>query len=159
MDLALRDLDAALDLDRDADGQLTWGEVQAARSAIDAYALGGLALAGCAAGFSVQEFGLERRADGVYAALHLQAPCALGLGAALRYTLLGEVDPMHRALLKTTRGQQASEVSLLHPRQPSHWMTPAAPASAQPVRAEPLTPVQALGTPSPPASGWRACTT
>ncbi len=33
----LRDLDAALDLDGDGDGRLTWGEVKAAWPAIDAY--------------------------------------------------------------------------------------------------------------------------
>ena len=38
-DIALRDLDVALDLDSDADGKLTWGEVRAAWPRIEAYAL------------------------------------------------------------------------------------------------------------------------
>ena len=38
-DIALRDLDAAIDLDADGDGRLTWREVRTAWPAIDAYAL------------------------------------------------------------------------------------------------------------------------
>ncbi|MBH9576618.1 HupE/UreJ family protein [Inhella proteolytica] len=124
VDLALRDLDATLDLDANADGQLSWGEVQAAQPAIERYALAGLRLQGCAAGFSPKGFGLERRADGVYAALQLQAPCHIGVGAVLRYTLLGELDPTHRALLRLSREQKEPELSLLHPLQPSEWLEP-----------------------------------
>src|ERR1700749_3139230 len=46
-DIALRDLDIALDLDSDDDGKLTWGEVKAAWPRIEAYALPRLAIAGC----------------------------------------------------------------------------------------------------------------
>ena len=42
-DIALRDLDVALDLDADGDGKLTWGEVRAAWPRIEAYALPRLA--------------------------------------------------------------------------------------------------------------------
>ena len=38
-DIALRDLDFALQLDRDGDGQLTWGEIRAQHAQIAAYAL------------------------------------------------------------------------------------------------------------------------
>ncbi|WP_374433985.1 HupE/UreJ family protein [Inhella sp.] len=158
VDLALRDLDAALDLDANADGRLSWGEVQAAQPAIERYALAGLRLQGCAAGFSPQGFGLERRADGVYAALRLQAPCSIGVGAVLRYTLLGELDPTHRALLRIEREQQATELSLLHPLQPSEWLE----ARTQPrlqAQLEPRTqPLQAVALPAErPASVsfWR----
>ncbi|MGZ5132098.1 MAG: HupE/UreJ family protein, partial [Caldimonas sp.] len=37
-DIALRDLDIALDLDTDGDGKLTWGEVKAAWPRIESYA-------------------------------------------------------------------------------------------------------------------------
>ena len=47
-DIALRDLDVALDLDSDADGKLTWGEVRAAWPRIEGYALPRLAIDGCA---------------------------------------------------------------------------------------------------------------
>ena len=46
-DIALRDLDAALDLDLDGDGRLTWGEVKTAWPRIEAYALERLRIEGC----------------------------------------------------------------------------------------------------------------
>src|SRR5947208_9649415 len=74
-DIALRDLDVALDLDSDADGKLTWGEVRAAWPRIEAYAMQRLAIQGCplvAAGRS-----LERRNDGAYAVIQLASACTL----------------------------------------------------------------------------------
>ena len=68
-DIALRDLDVALDLDSDADGKLTWGEVRAAWPRIESYALQRLAIEGCP--LAAVDRGLERRNDGAYAVLHL----------------------------------------------------------------------------------------
>ncbi|MGH8327635.1 MAG: HupE/UreJ family protein, partial [Steroidobacteraceae bacterium] len=45
-DIALRDLDFVLGIDSNHDGQITWGEVQAHRRAIEDYALARLALKG-----------------------------------------------------------------------------------------------------------------
>ena len=47
-DIALRDLDAAIDLDANDDGKLTWGEVKAAWPRIQTYALARLTIQGCA---------------------------------------------------------------------------------------------------------------
>src|ERR1700712_3484089 len=38
-DIALRDLDVALDLDTNADGKLSWGEVKAALPRIESYSM------------------------------------------------------------------------------------------------------------------------
>src|SRR4051812_37558932 len=46
-DIALRDLDVALDLDADADGKLTWGEIRTAWPRIEAYATARLSIEGC----------------------------------------------------------------------------------------------------------------
>jgi hypothetical protein len=43
-DIALRDLDYTLGLDRDGDGAITWGEVRAREADIDAYAIPRLAV-------------------------------------------------------------------------------------------------------------------
>ncbi|MBV8496733.1 MAG: HupE/UreJ family protein, partial [Gammaproteobacteria bacterium] len=43
-DIALRDLDYALGLDADEDGNITWGEVKVKRAEIAAYALARLRL-------------------------------------------------------------------------------------------------------------------
>ena len=74
-DIALRDLDIALDLDTDGDGKLTWGEVKAAWPRIESYAMAHLSIEGCA--LRPVERGLERRNDGTYAVLHLVSNCTL----------------------------------------------------------------------------------
>src|SRR5439155_9313840 len=96
-DIALRDLDVALDLDSDADGRLTWGEVRAAWPRIEAYALRRLAIDGCPLA-SVGR-GLERRNDGAYAVLTLRSSCTLPPGTPrISYGLFADVDPTHRGI-------------------------------------------------------------
>jgi|GEM_PF-6113570 len=124
-DLALRDLDELLDLDADADGQLRWGEVRRAAPAIEAALRQGLQLRGCDAAWTAEPLRLETRADGVYAALRFQIPCAMPTQSPLRYRLLGELDPTHRALLRWTPQPGASpQLALLHPQQPPAWDKP-----------------------------------
>ena len=97
-DIALRDLDVALDLDSNADGKLTWGEVRAAWPRIEAYALPRLAIDGCA--LTAKGRGLERRNDGAYAVLYLTSPCTLPAQPRIAYSLFAEVDPTHRGIAK-----------------------------------------------------------
>src|SRR2546423_3247756 len=73
VDVALRDLDVALDLDADGDARLTWGEVRAAWPSIEGYVRSRVQVAGCEFGAATRA--LERRADGTYAALTLAGPC------------------------------------------------------------------------------------
>ena len=116
-DIALRDLDAALDLDADGDGRLTWGEIKAAWPRIEAHALARLHIAGCplhAAGR-----GLEQRADGAYAVLRLASACALPARPRIDYALLRDVDPTHRGLLKIERPGQGVELVVLDPAAPA----------------------------------------
>jgi len=113
-DIALRDLDVALDLDSDADGKLTWGEVRAAWPRIEAYALRRLAIEGCPLA-SVGR-GLERRNDGAYAVLMLRSPCTLPAGAPrISYGLFADVDPTHRGIAKVQRAGQEVALSVLEP--------------------------------------------
>ena len=100
-DIALRDLDIALDLDTDADGKLTWGEVKAAWPRIDRYAAAHLAIEGCPLRSTSR--GLERRNDGAYAVLHLDSNCTLSAAPAISYTLFAAVDPTHRGIAKIER--------------------------------------------------------
>jgi hypothetical protein len=55
VDVALRDLDAAVEVDADGDGRITWGEVRAAWPAIEAYVRSRVQVAGC-------DFGAATRA-------------------------------------------------------------------------------------------------
>jgi len=113
-DIALRDLDAAIALDADDDGRLTWGEVRAAWPRIDAYALTRLQIDGCP--LRIVGRGLERRSDGAYAALQLASDCVVtGTLPTIRYSLLREVDPTHRGIARIERAGHASVVRLLEP--------------------------------------------
>jgi hypothetical protein len=113
LDIALRDLDAALPLDSDGDRQLTWGEVKSAWPAIDALALGGLSAPGCR--FSVEGHALERRLDGAYAVLQLTTPCRPEAAASLRYTLFADIDPTHRGVMRLRDAAGQDSVRILDP--------------------------------------------
>jgi HupE / UreJ protein len=106
-DVALRDLDNALALDANGDGQLTWGEIKARRADIEAHLMGRLRLQAvgmsqaCALRASPGEAPLERRVDGAYFVLRLAGACALPQGQLrLSYRLLADIDPTHRGLLQ-----------------------------------------------------------
>jgi hypothetical protein len=113
-DIALRDLDVALDLDSDADGKLTWGEVRAPGRASRGYALRRLVIDGCPLA-SVGR-GLERRNDGAYAVLLLRSACTLPTGTPrISYGLFADVDPTHRGIAKVQRAGQEVALSVLEP--------------------------------------------
>ena len=116
VDVALRDLDVALDLDANADGELTWGEIRAAWPNIETYIASRVQVAGCELQPSAQA--LERRVDGVYAALTLRADCVPTTTPAIRYTVLREVDPTHRGIARIELAGQASVLRVLDPQRP-----------------------------------------
>ncbi|WP_240651329.1 MULTISPECIES: HupE/UreJ family protein [unclassified Variovorax] len=100
-DIALRDLDAMLDLDTNADRKLSWGEVRTRLSEIRAYALARLSLQqGRCALAEAQPAAIEDRVDGTYLVLQLQARCGAGAALDIDYRLFREVDPTHRGLLR-----------------------------------------------------------
>jgi hypothetical protein len=133
-DIALRDLDAAIDLDADGDGQLTWAEVRTAWPRIEAYALPRLKVAGCAltaaalptaasgasqaasvAAASSTAAPLERRNDGTYAVLRLTSSCVTQTPPIISYGLLREVDPTHRGIAKLQWPGAGTVVRMLDP--------------------------------------------
>ena len=104
-DIALRDLDYVLQLDRDNDGALTWGEVRSRGDDITKYATANLALSSkdklCAM-TTTAPMQLDKHSDGTYAVLSLSAACGAALSDALqvKYSLLFDVDPSHRGLVQ-----------------------------------------------------------
>ncbi|MES2101760.1 MAG: HupE/UreJ family protein [Pseudomonadota bacterium] len=112
-DIALRDLDAALGIDTNDDGQLTWGEVKTAWPRIEAYAVPRLKIGHCVLRPTGQA--LERRNDGAYAVLMLTSDCVLKAAPAIGYSLFGEIDPTHRGIAKVQRAGQPLAVSMLDP--------------------------------------------
>jgi len=131
-DIALRDLDVALDLDADADGKLTWGEVRTAWPRIEAYALRRLAIEGCP--LAAIGRGLERRNDGAYVVLMLRSDCTLAETPRISYGLFADVDPTHRGIAKVQRAGREVALSVL---EPSAVMGVAASTSASPSASEP----------------------
>ncbi len=108
-DIALRDLDYVLQLDRDNDGALTWGEVRARADDITKYATTNLVLSHkdkpCAL-TTAAPMQLDKHSDGTYAVLSLTAACgadkkeALTEALQVKYSLLFDVDPSHRGLVQ-----------------------------------------------------------
>lgn len=124
IDVALRDLDVALDLDADGDGRLTWREVRAAWPAVEAYLRRHVEVDACA--WSSSERALERRSDGVYAALTLAGTCGNNAGPPLfRYTVLGELDPTHRGLARVEMAGRPAALQVLDPTKPATTPAPA----------------------------------
>ena len=106
-DIALRDLDFAIGLDANGDGDITWGELRARHADIAAYAQARLALQadGLPCTLSIGAQRVDEHTDGAYSVLPLQWACPGGTGAAVRslaldYRLFADLDPQHRGLLK-----------------------------------------------------------
>lgn len=102
-DIALRDLDHAIGLDADGNGQITWGETRARHGDIAAYALARLSLTadGQACTLEVPKQLVDRHSDGAYSVLQLAISCPVSAPTrlALDYRLFADLDPQHRGLL------------------------------------------------------------
>jgi hypothetical protein len=102
-DIALRDLDAAITLDANGDGEITWGEVREKREAIAAYALSRLDLSSGGAPCTLTSASplIDEHSDGAYAVLMLSGHCAEEAPVlSIEYRLLFDVDPTHRGLVQ-----------------------------------------------------------
>ncbi len=101
-DIALRDLDFAIGLDADGNGQITWGEVRAKHAEITAYALARLKVHGDGRPCRIEPGAqmIDDHTDGAYTVLPMVLDCA-GVPAQLTiaYTLFADLDPQHRGLL------------------------------------------------------------
>jgi hypothetical protein len=106
-DIALRDLDNALLLDGDGDGQITWGEVRTRHDEIADYAAARLAASSngepCTLSVGAQQ--IDSHTDGAYSVLPLALRCPQPIRTlTLRYRLFADLDPQHRGLLALTTG-------------------------------------------------------
>jgi hypothetical protein len=102
-DIALRDLEQAIGLDDNADGEITWGEVKAHHADIAAYALARLEVAGDAkpCPLQVTEHLIDRHSDGAYAVLRFAGDCAMPPAAIeIGYKLFFDFDAQHKGLLR-----------------------------------------------------------
>jgi len=106
-DIALRDLQHAMTLDRNGDGQITWGELKSARSALTHYVFSRLAIEAVARGdrgpceLNPSDLLFDRHVDGGYAVLRFAAQCPFRPAQlVVHYSLFFELDPNHRGLLR-----------------------------------------------------------
>lgn len=147
LDIALRDLEAVIDIDQDRNGAITWGEVKAARTAIEGLVQRELTWSGCE--LAPTGLQLSRRSDGTYASSTWVARCqppAQPMANNLRYTLLAQEDPIHRVIVRNDLDNGEPPLALLDPQQPQQPMNPTQPP--QPAAATPASdrePVLASG--------------
>lgn len=102
-DIALRDLDFAIGLDADGNGEITWGELKARHADIAAYALARLAVEGDGAACTLRagEQLVDNHTDGAYTVLNFAIDCPQPPAQLkLHYRLFADIDPQHRGLLR-----------------------------------------------------------
>ncbi len=120
IDVALRDLDFALGLDADGDGELTWGEVKRHGAAIARFVFDAMhaSAGGAACRIAPGRQQVATRTDGAYAALFFEIRCP---GAPPRvdldYRVLFALDPSHRGIV-VFRGRDGTATALLSPAVP-----------------------------------------
>ena len=112
-DIALRDLDNAITLDTNGDGDITWGEVRAKHQSIADYALSRLTIesSGARCGITAGEQLVEEHSDGAYTVLLFTGDCPRPSSAlTVDYRLLFDIDPQHRGLLQYVEAGAARSV-------------------------------------------------
>lgn len=115
-DIALRDIDFAIGLDSNGNGEITWGELRARQADVAAWALSRLQLQrGGSCSLKMTSLQVDSHTDGGYAVLHISGACPSSSGdLGLGYRLLFEMDSLHRGLLRLTV-DGTSHVSVLSP--------------------------------------------
>jgi hypothetical protein len=132
MEIAVRDVELAVGTDADKDGKVTWGELRGAERRMDEYLAQHLNFSsqGSRCLVSLRSMQLNDRVDGAYAWIPFVADCPMAvLHLGIRYTVLGDIDPSHRALLTLTAGGTAQTAVLggtagensFHVYAPSQW--------------------------------------
>ncbi len=120
-DIALRDLEYAIGLDANGDGAITWGELKARQSQVDAYALARLAIraGNRACRLEPTEHLVDDHTDGAYAVLRFDAQCDPADYATVdvEYSLFFDLDPTHRGLVRVQRGADTT-TAVLGPDRP-----------------------------------------
>jgi hypothetical protein len=120
-DIALRDLEFAIGLDANGNGEISWGELRAKRSEIGAYAFSRLKINsdGKPCVTANTELLVDEHSDGAYAVMRFDADCGSRAPASLEvtYSLFFDLDPTHRGLLRFDRGG-ASQTAVLSPERP-----------------------------------------
>ncbi len=113
-DIAILDLYTAIDLDANADGNVTAGELQAAQPLIEAQVLPQLRLSrgGEPCSLALATYGVDQRIDGFHVPLSIAATCPQRGALALDYQFLFDVDASHRAVVIVRENERETSVVL-----------------------------------------------
>jgi hypothetical protein len=107
LELAVRDLELAIELDVNGDGKITWRELHDAQPRLTRYLHQQLGFSSGARSCTVN-FGavqVNSRIDGNYAWIPFSGRCPLTVGQlTIRYQILEHLDPSHRGLLTLRAG-------------------------------------------------------
>jgi len=106
-DIALRDLDFAIGIDDNGDGDITWGEVKGHHADIAAYSLARLKLRSGGADCPVHAtaFLADNHSDGAYSVMRFEGACQTEAQAIeISYSLFADIDPQHKGLLRLEHG-------------------------------------------------------
>jgi HupE / UreJ protein len=134
-DIALRDLDFAIGLDKNDDGAITWEELRAKTSEIGLYVFSHLQLGVSDKTCSLlpKAMKVDGHTDGTYAVLLFDSDCEVTNSneITIGYRLFANLDPQHRGLLHLTHNN-TNLAAVLVPSQPSrtfnlsskrsHWL-------------------------------------
>ena len=121
-DISLRDLEYAIGLDADGDGQITWGELKARHADIAGYALARFSLAadGKDCPMAAVDHRVDNHSDGAYTVLYFSAECGREIHKLeARYKLFFDFDAQHKGLLKleSVQGTQSGIFAADRPSQ------------------------------------------
>jgi len=114
-DIALRDLDNALGLDVNGDGDITWGEVRTRLADISAYALPRLQVSsgGERCLLAPTASLIDTHTDGAYIVIKIRGTCpAPGPTLVVDYRLFEGLDPQHRGLLNFIENGRSDSTAL-----------------------------------------------
>ena len=111
-DIAVRDLDHALALDGNGDGEITWGELRAREAVIIAHALGHFTLSGdgrrCLP--TARPLLTVEHSDGAYLVLPISFVCPTTRTLTIDYRLFFDRDPQHRGIVRLDDGSDRALV-------------------------------------------------
>lgn len=108
-DIAVRDLDYALDLDRDGNGKITWNELRQQEGELGSFALARLTLrsgdAACETKIGEGGIAVAAHSDGTYAVFRLEVKCPTPIASlGVDYRLFFDIDPQHRGIARIDSG-------------------------------------------------------
>ena len=127
-DIALRDLDFAIGLDTDGNGELTWDEVRSKHADIAAYALSRLTISEAGdkenklCPLTARQQLIDQHSDGAYTVLMFDSPCTAEK-IAVQYQLFFDIDPQHKGLLRLVNKDGATATAIFSPDNASQTFT------------------------------------